>query len=288
MANVNGPKASNAEIAEAMRAFSKTPVNFGFWGEVKLPKNDKTAQLVNQPWWSKAITGVVGILAAILFLILVPKRGEVMEPFRSNLMIWWPVLIGFVGILLYQASVAMKFAKRRESLFCKANGFKEIEMGSQINGDLRKKGEGIQVGYTLDSFAGQNISFGSVHGWFDKDHKAPKHYSQYSATEEECLLFAAVDARGLGQELAYFSPDRPVIRDQVPVMTDQAFQALSELARKYSVVIGEGSIVISGAGGSLNSATETFQFADMNDQSKWRLLQRIIGGKFADVVEGIS
>ncbi len=194
---------------------------------------------------------------------------------------------GLIAILIYLGSVAGKYAERRETLFCQANGFVEIEMGTKLSGDLRKDGA-IEVGYSLASVAGEKVYFGVIRGWFDKDHKAPKVYGRYGSSEEELRLFVSVDARDLEQEVAYFSPDRPVVRDQVPMMNIQALQALSELARKYAVVVGAGSITVSAAGGSLNSASESMQFIDLSQDMAWKLIQRIIGEKLATVVEGLG
>ncbi len=85
MGKQGAPQPSNREIVDAMRLFAQTPVELGFWGEVELPKSDQKAKLVNQPVWSKAITWIFGILAFVLFNLLVPRHGDPPEPLKSNL-----------------------------------------------------------------------------------------------------------------------------------------------------------------------------------------------------------
>lgn len=177
------------------------------------------------------------------------------------------------------------------NLFCEVNNFNPVSDYTKIPGDLRKDGC-IKNAFHPKGTLGDKITFGRTKSWFDFDHKAPSTGSDHRGADPESdlefFLFVKVDLNGLDGDFKYFSPDRPVEKSEVPPMSDQAFQALSGLACKYAVVLGENSILVSAAGGSLNSVSESLQVIDLRLESRWQLMQRIIGGKLADVVEGLS
>jgi hypothetical protein len=290
MANLGNAKPSNQEIVAAMRDFSKQEFSLGFFSDSSRNMDEQQKKLLQRPPLHTFGLVALGILGFVLFEILTSTAFDIPEFITHNYLLLWVVFFGVLAAFFKLLALGAKYDERRLDLFCKANSLIQVPSGTSYPGDLRN-GLGTDAAFTGLGYAGKYFSFGRINGWFDKDHKPPTRMHGYSVdpnADVESLLFVRVEADGLNQQLEYFSPDRPVSRDQVANISEKGFQALSSLAKQYAVVIGEGAILISGAGGSLNSVADSLLIVDLSLDSRWKLMQRIIGGKLAEVVEEIA
>ncbi|MFM2238180.1 MAG: hypothetical protein RL389_527 [Actinomycetota bacterium] len=290
MSNKGNSKPNNLEIVAAMRNFSKQDISLGFFSESSRNIDDKQKKLLRRPPIQTFGLVILSLLGIVLFEILTSTGPDAPEFITNNYVPFWIVFLGVVAATFKLLLMGAKYDERRLALFCKTNSLLEVSFRTSYPGDLRD-GLGTDSAFTGLGSAGQCFSFGRINGWFDKDHKPPTRMHGYSVdpnADVESLLFVRVEAEGLNQDLEYFSPDRPVSRERIPNISETGFQALSSLAKQYAVVVGGGAILVSGAAGSLNSVADSLLIVDLTLESRWKLMQRIIGGKLADVVEGLA
>lgn len=290
MSNKGKAKPNNSEIVSAMRDFSKQEISLGFFLESSRNIDDKQKKLLRRPPIQTFGLVILSLLGIVIFELLTSTATDAPEFITDNYVPLWIVFLGVVAATFKLLLMGAKYDERRMALFCKTNALLEVPYRTKYSGDLRD-GLGTDSAFTGLGSAGQCFSFGRINGWFDKDHKPPTRMHGYSVdpnADVESLLFVRVEAEGLNQDLEYFSPDRPVSREHIAKISEKGFQALSSLAKKYAVVIGEGAVLVSGAGGSLNSVADSLLIVDLSLESRWKLMQIIIGGKLADVVEGLA
>ena len=284
-------KPNNSEIVAAMRDFSKQEISLGFFLESSRNIDDKQKKLLRRPPIQTFGLVILSLLGIVLFELLTSTAPDAPEFITDNYVPLWIVFLGVVAATFKLLLIGAKYDERRMALFCKTNALLEVPYRTTYPGDLRD-GLGTDSAFTGKSRAGRFISFGRINGWFDHDHKwSTRSYLNSFVdpnADVESVLFVRVEAEGLNQNLEYFSPDRPVSREQMVDISDNGFESLSSLAKQYAVVIGEGAILVSGAGGSLNSVADSLLIVDFSLESRWKLMQRIIGGKLADVVEGLA
>ncbi|MEY4452157.1 MAG: hypothetical protein RLZZ380_1278 [Actinomycetota bacterium] len=289
MSNLGNAKPSNQEIVAAMRDFSKQKISLGFFSGSSRNMDEQQKKLLHRPPLQTFGLAVLAILGFVLFEILTSTAFDIPEFITDNYLLLWVVFLGVLAAFFKLLTLGAKYDERRLALFCKANSLIQVPSGTSYSGDLRD-GFGTDAAFTGFDSAGKCFSFGRINGWFDKDHKPPTRMHGYSVdpnADVESLLFVRVEADGLNQQLQYFSPDRPVSREQLANISEKGFQAVSSLARQYAVVVGEGAIIVSGAAGSLNSVADSLLIVDLSLESRWKLMQRLIGGKLADAVEGL-
>jgi hypothetical protein len=276
---------SNAEIAERMRAFKFAEMNLSFKDdEINLPASKQIKRL-HSPLWVRVIGGLTGLVSLLGIPLLFP-RGQVLD--------WvWKQYGLFIGIWILAICIAVtalaiegRYTDRRWQLFANANELEVLKYGVSLPGDLRTN-RGTSLGFRLNTFAGRNVSFGICDGWFDKESKWP--VGGYSAGESvESILFVRVELPTFSGPSRYFGPRRPLEFSSLPAMSEKAEIALTSLAARYSVVVGQGSIIVSHAKSSGVSVTESLEYIDLSLDSLWMLFSKLISGKLADIVEGVN
>ena len=286
MATKRNSEPNNSEIAAAMRSLKFSNLKLGFIGDETSLNYSEQNSTIHAPGWLRASMGLVGVVFMLVFFLLFPRSGELIQEVQDYywlIMIGW-ILLGVLGVYLMLARD--KYTERRWKLFAKANGLEELVTNEEkFPGNLRKNGHVYQA-FRIASKPGRHVWFGIVHGWFDPDHKKPVG-SGYSAPDFENLLFTRVNSSAFNGPVVLYGPNHPVARYEVPEMTDAAFQALNSLANKYAVVIGGGAFVVSHAAEVSMAVSASMEYTDLSMESRWRIMAELISGKMADVVEGL-
>ncbi len=275
---------SNELLVARMRAFKFSEMNLSFKDDESYLPASKQIKGLHAPLWIRVSGGFSALIVLAGVPILFP-RVRLMDWVLNNYGLCFTIWVIAICALIAAMAIESKFTDRRWLLFAKANDLELVKPGSDLPGNL-KTNTGVSLGFSLNTSVGKNVTFGTCSGWFDVESKWP--VGGYSADESfESILFLRVKLPAFAGPIKYFGPRRPVDFGDLPPMSDKAQISLTSLAARYSVVIGQGSIVVSHAKSSGISVTDSLEYTDLSLDSRWLLFSKLISGKLSDVVEGV-
>ena len=242
--------------------------------------------------WGWGTAWVLTALAAlVIFQAFFPRDAyDYLDPelvwIRSNS--YW-----IIPVVLVSAFFVRKADKKVERAETKKL-LKALEVsGLEIVADPQKTITGAEYPELMATYQGTfkvkndsnlKVIFGTTRSWWDPLSK-PITTGRAALPIGTLFIYVAIDS--LCGDSVFASPFRKPNWDTMPPLTDKAKQALSRLASKYLVRLGEGGLLIAYARDANNGLTSSLENTTLQKRS-WQILYTLMSSEVADIVEGLS
>jgi hypothetical protein len=243
---------------------------------------------------------LAGLAAYAMFYAFFPRRAYYYDDpdfvwIRENF--YWLLPIWSVpAFFLWKAS--RKVEDEESSFLSKAvamNGLVVLPSGTRFPGDLVNNlnsllmNQHTSVGTTFESaFALKydnqiRVAFGLSSLWWDASSSVGTNRGLMPSES----LFVYVAVPELTSDFMYVNPSQPPTWSELPAMNEKAKEALTNLAKRYAVVIGGGGIGVGLAKDSTNGMQTSLR-GDMKSPSGWSACYGLLSEEVADIIEGLE
>lgn len=276
---------AKSALVQAMRSFRFENIDLAItYGDSDATDPDsKKQRKQNVLARTFAYSGVAGTLVCLVLMVNAP--GVLLEKVFFGHGIILAFLILSLGAMVFGAKAWEIEETRRWNRFAEANKLEVIGYGTPIPGDLRS-GRLVTQGFRPLDPVTKPISFGVCHAWFDFDSKWPVGAPNAADSFEE-IMFIQISLPELESYDVYMNPKRNPDFMNLPTLSETGKVALMSLSAKYAVYIGKGSIVLSHSPSRAVPVTASMEYTDLSLPSRWSIINQLIRGDLANLVEGI-
>jgi hypothetical protein len=282
-------------MAEAMRGFTFEKFDLNLLvDESHVEKKFRDPKLYAAKWQIVFSYTLTFVLCIWVFLVSGGRFNWAYSSIPDSQPLIWiyynhPLAWAIAGALticaFYSWKRIFKFTENRWAKIAQLNNLTRIKYGKPLMpGSIVRDASGYINAFKLNGPL-SNVSFGVVSGWWDIYTKPKVTGGQASILCEQ--LFVRVELPEVSGPTKVFNPNHAWKREELPELSDSAFKAVKRLASLYSVVIGEGQILIAVAGGTKNSPAESLE-GDLDTPNGWKLCSSLISNELATVVEGLE
>jgi hypothetical protein len=293
-----GARSNRDELVKTLRGmqFSKLDLSFitgEYPGQETMKGYDRHGKYGVRVWRGIGLAFV----SLVPVLVLASFGQDNPQDFDDPVLTWIRANVGWIFLTWSIVSVVLWISGRkiyrakvkRLEEACEKNGLALLPFNYKIPGGLvnpKNRGPIYRASFTLKYELEPKVAFGLTHQWWDSSSKPliENGWNQF------LHLFVYVSLPELDSPTIYLNPKTPPVWSELPPMSDEAKAVVTNLASRYSVVIGGGFLGIGYARGTSNSFGTSLDALEgtMNIPIQWKVCYGLLSTEVADIIEGLE